>query len=190
MNIYIPKHIRKIGVVSKMCELIELYSNNPDLQLDPTTSFNDYYYYLNTDPVNRFLHICIPESTWNDGDKHKDEDYESCISYLSRLFYSVKGTDQVLDFMSKYLGIEFVEKPKYTVELLKFTIKEVTLTEIDEKIYYDSLIDFLNALLYFRKVDIKIELIKLHLGNSLHNYTGSCIVTYKDYTTVRYNENG
>ena len=186
MNIYIPKHIRKIGVVSKMCELIELYSSNPDLYLDPTTSFNDYYYYLKTDPVNRFLHICIPESTWTE--LHPIEDYESCISYLSRLFYSVKGTIQALEYIKSYLGLEMTYK--YTVESLKITIKEITLTEIDEKIYYDALIDFLNALLYFRKVEIKIELIKLHLGNSLHNYTGSCIVTYKDYTTVRYNENG
>ena len=189
MNIYIPKHIRRIEVVSKMCELIELYSSNPDLYLDPTASFNDYYYYLNTDPVNRFLHICIPESTWNENDQHSTEDYESCISYLSRLFYSVKGTYQVLEYMKSYLGLEFTECV-YTVKTLKLTIKEVTLTEIDEKIYYDALVDFLSALLYFGEVEIRIELIKLHLGNSLHNYTGACIVTYKEYTTVRYNENG
>ena len=77
----------------------------------------------------------------------------------------------------------------YTVKTLSFTIREITLTEIDEKIYYDALLDFLSALLYFRKAEIKIELIKLHLGNSLHNFTGACIVTYKEYTTVKY-ENG
>jgi hypothetical protein len=182
MNIYIPKHIRKIGVVSKMCELIEKYAESGMYVDNMLDSFNDYYYYLNTDPVNRFLHFCIPETTWNE--THPNEDYESCISYLSRLFYSVKGTFQVLEFMKSYLGLDI--EYKYTVKNLKLTIKEITLTEIDEKVYYDSLVDFLKALLYFQNVEIKIELIKLHLGNTLHNFTGAHIVTYKEYTTVRY----
>lgn len=187
MNIYIPKHIRRIGVVSKMCELIERYSKSGMYVDNTLDSFNNYYYYLNTDPVNRFLHICIPESEW--AEEHESEEYESCISYLSRLFYSVKGTFQVLDYMKSYLGLEFEGPIVYTVKTLKFTIKEVTLTEIDEKIYYDALLDFLKALLYFQKAEIKIELIKLHLGNTLHNFTGAHIITYKEYTTVRYDEN-
>ena len=87
--------------------------------------------------------------------------------------------------MKKYLGLEITDII-YTVNTLRFTIKEITLTEIDERVFYNALIDFLNALLYFRKAEIKIELINLHLGNSLHNFTGACIVTYKEYTTVRY----
>lgn len=183
MNIYIPKHIRKIGVVSKMCELIEKYAESGMYVDNTLDSFNNYYYYLKTDPVNRFLHFCISETTWND--EHSGEDYESCISYLSRIFYSVKGTYQVLEYMKKYLGLEITDII-YTVNTLRFTIKEITLTEIDERVFYNALIDFLNALLYFRKAEIKIELINLHLGNSLHNFTGACIVTYKEYTTVRY----
>lgn len=187
MNIYIPKHIRKIGVVSKMCELIEKYAESGMYTDNTLDSFNSYYYYLKTDPVNRFLHFCIPEITWSD--KHPNEDYESCISYISRLFYSVKGTYQVIEYMKRYLELEFEDPIVYTVNTLRFTIKEITLTEIDEKIYYEALLDFLGALLYFRKAEIKIELIKLHLGNSLHNFTGACIVTYKEYTAVRY-DNG
>ena len=61
MNIYIPKHIREIGVVDTMCDLIGDYADpEKGYSLDPTTAFNNYYYYLNTDPVNRFLHFVYP----------------------------------------------------------------------------------------------------------------------------------
>lgn len=183
MNIYIPKHIRKIGVVSKMCELIEKYSESGMYVDNTIDSFNNYFYYLKTDPVNRFLNICIPESEWKT--THPNEEYSACIEYLSRLFYSIKGTYQVLEFMKDYLGLQ-VTDIKYTVQELSFTIKEIELTDIDESVFYESLIDFLEALLYFRNVKIKIELIKLNLGNTLKNYTGANIVTYKEYTTVRY----
>ena len=185
MKIYIPKHIEKIGVVHKMCELLQAYIDS-DYSINTEDSFNDYYYYLNTDPVKKFLHFCIKDNEdWQD--LHPGEDYESVINYVSRLFYSVKGTYKVFEFMKKYLGFEITDIV-YTVKNLSFTIKEVTLVDIDEKVFYDSLIDFLSALLYFDKVDIKIELINLWISNKLINYTGANIVTYKDYTTVNYDE--
>lgn len=177
MKIYIPKHIRNIEVVDTMCKLIEAYANDPSLSLDPG-SFNNYYYYLNTDPVNRFLHICILESDVS-------EDYESVISYISRLFYSVKGTTKVFEFMKKYLGLN-LNDIVYTVKELNFTISEVRLSDIDEKVFYESLMDFLRALLYFGEARIRIEVIHLLLSNTLKNYTGASIETYKKYTTVRY----
>ena len=183
MNIYIPNHIRKIGIVDKMCKLIEAYSTA--YKDNSADSFNDYYYYLNTDPVKKFLHFCIPESEWNTNGEHKNEDYESVISYISRLFYSVKGTCKVFDLMKKYLNLE-IDNITYNVKTLSFTISEVILVDIDEKVFYDSLIDFLNALLYFGSANIQIDVIKLHIANTLYNYTGANIVTYKEYTTVNY----
>ena len=173
MNIYIPKHIRKLGVVSKMCDLIEGYS----VVYSPG-SFDDYYEYLKSDPVERFIKFCIPESSWTG-----PEEYKSCISYLSRLFYSTKGTYQVLEYMKKYLDLRITDI-KYTTKYLKLEISEVTLRDIDEKVFYDSLFDFLEALLYFENLDIKIGIINLMLGNTLRNNVSGCIVTYKSYTTT------
>ena len=184
MKIYIPKHIEKIGVVKKMCDLLRAYVNS-DYYVNMEDSFNDYYYYLNADPVKKFLHFCIKDTDWQS--THPDESYESVINYVSRLFYSIKGTYKVFEFMNKYLGFEITDIV-YTVKNLSFTIKEVTLVDIDEKVFYDALIDFLEALLYFDKVDIRIELINLWISNKLTNYTGANIVTYKDYTTVNYDE--
>lgn len=183
MKIYIPRHLRKIGVVSQMCELISLYSSSPIYSNNSLDSFNNYYYYLNTDPVNRFLHFCISSD-----DLVYGEDYESVINYISRLFYSVKGTYKVFDCMRKYLGFE-INNLVYTVKELSFTISEVTLSDIDESVFYNSLIDFLSALLYFSSVNIKIELIRLQISNKLKNYTGAHIVTYKEYITVEYEDN-
>ena len=180
MNIYIPKHIRAIGVVDKMCKLIEGYS---EYQPDTEGAFENYYYYLKSDPVIRFLNICIPESEFIKD--HPSEEYESVIAYISRLFYSVKGTYKVFDFMKKYLGLEIYDI-KYTVKFLGFTIKEITLVDIDENIYYQALLDFLKALLYFMDSKIKIDVINLWLSNTLRNYIGANIVTYKEYTTVNY----
>lgn len=166
-----------------MCQLIEAYTKEGKYVDNTIDTFNNYYYYLNTDPVNKFLHFCILESDWSKD--HPNEDYESVISYVSRLFYSVKGTCKVFEFMKKYLNLKITDIV-YTVQNLSFTIEEIELSDIDEKVFYDSLIDFLEALLYFGKADIKIELIKLKLSNTLHNYTGANIVTYKEYTTVEY----
>ena len=97
------------------------------------------------------------------------------------------GTTKVFDFMGKYLGLD-IKNFEYTVKTLKFTITEITLVDIDEKIYYDALIDFLSALLYFGKAEIRIEKIKLYLSNTLRNYTGVNIETYQEYTAVSYDE--
>lgn len=178
MNIYIPKHIRNIGVVSKMCELIDAY-NESGVYVDSSLSdsFKDYYYYLKIDPVFKFLGFCIPES--------ENYDYTSVISYLSRMFYSVKGTYQVLDYMGLYLGLG-IRDIKYTVKNLSFTIPEITLTDIDENVFYDALVDFLEALLYFKDLKIKIETVNLQLENTLYNHTGARVVTYKKYTAKEY----
>lgn len=184
MNIYIPKHIKKIGVVDKMCKLIEGYANSQYV-VNIEDSFNNYNYYLKTDPVIKFLHICISRDTWNNN--HPSEDYDSVISYISRLFYSTKGTCKVFDYIQKYLELDIYDI-QYTVKKLSFTIREVNLVDIDEKVFYDSLIDFLEALLYFGEVTIRIENIKLWLSNTLQNYIGEKTITYKEYTTVRYGE--
>lgn len=186
MNIYIPKHIRNIGVVGKMCDLIEAYNNSGMYVDDTGNSFEDYYYYLKTDPIIKFLHFCISKDDWQNN--HPNEEYESVILYISRLFYSVEGTCKVFDFMKKYLGFEITDI-KYTVKTLSFRIKSIKLVDIDENVFYNSLLEFLNTLLYFNDLDIKIDNIDLWLSNTLRNYIGENTTTYKEYTTVRYGEN-
>lgn len=182
MNLYIPKHLRRLKIIDDMCKLIQEYVDEGLLE-DRTTAFDNYLYYLKVDPVKRFLHFCI--NSWEDGDR--EENYESVIKYLSKLFYSVKGTVKVLEYMQRYLNLK-ITNIIYSVEVLSFTIEEVTLVDIDEKIFYDALIDFLEALLYFKNVNIRIELINLHLSNELNNFVGSGAITYEEYRPIQYTE--
>lgn len=184
MNLYIPKHLRNLKIIDNMCQMIQDYADN--YIVDREEAFDNYYYYLKVDPVKRFLHFCI--NKWDEDDEeHKDENYDSVIKYISKLFYSVKGTVKVLEYMKRYLNLK-ITNLIYSVEVLSFTIEEVTLTDIDEKIYYDALIDFLNALLYFKSVNIRIELIKLNLSNELKNYIGKGVITYEEYKPIQYTE--
>ena len=89
--------------------------------------------------------------------------------------------------MQRYLNLK-ITNIIYSVEVLSFTIKEVTLTDIDEKIFYDALIDFLKDLLYFKQVTIRIELIKSNLSNELNNYVGTGVITYEEYNPIQYTE--
>ena len=182
MKLYIPKHLRKLKIIDDMCKLIQGYVDEGMLE-DRTTAFDNYHYYLKVDPVKRFLHMCI--NRWDDEDR--EENYESVITYLSKLFYSVKGTVKVLDYMKRYLNLNIIEST-YTVEVLILTIEEVTLVDIDEKIFYEALIDFLKALLYFKNITITVELINLHISNELSNYLGTGVVTYEEYRPNLYVE--
>lgn len=183
MKLYIPKHLRNLKVIDDMCRLIQGYVEEGYLE-DRTTAFDNYYYYLKVDPVKRFLHFCIDD--WSE-EEDRDENYESVIKYISKLFYSVKGTVKVLEYMQRYLNLK-ITNIIYSVEVLSFTIEEVTLTDIDEKIFYDALIDFLEALLYFKNVSIRIELINLHLSNELNNYIGTGVISYEEYRPIQYTE--
>jgi hypothetical protein len=184
MNLYIPKHLRRLRIIDNMCRLIQVYSD--DYLEDRTTAFDNYRYYLKIDPVKRFLHFCI--NSWEDNSNGENENYESVIKYLSKLFYSVKGTIKVLEYMKRYLNLK-ITRETYSIQVLSFTLEEVTLTDIDEKIFYDALLDFLEALLYFKTADIKIELIKLYISNEPNNCIGTGIITYEEYKPTQYIEN-
>lgn len=186
MNIYIPKHIKNIPVVSKMCDLINAY-NNSGMYYDSNSQdpYNDYYYYLKTDPVARFLHFCLHTTNWEE--EHPGEDYESAIYYLSKIFYSSKGTYGLFDLMSRYLGFKIVSV-EYNGWRLRLTIDSVTLSDIDEITFFNAFYDFLNALLYFGGCDIDIENINLLISNTLITRIGATLKTYKDFKTIEYQE--
>ena len=82
MKIYIPSHLRKIGLIDMMYQMISHYTTLLESSED---SFDDYHYILKIDPVRKFLNLVYPNS-W------PEEIKEETITYLSSMFYSVKGT--------------------------------------------------------------------------------------------------
>lgn len=143
---------------------------------ETTGAFDDYRYCLKLDPVKRFLNMCIEENL--------DQDYESIINYLSRLFYSVKGTTKVFDYMKNYLGLEFEGEIIYTTRYIEFTLKNLKVN--DESLFYEYLEDFLSALLYFEEFRTTAKTIRLEIANKIENELSSGIVCYKSQEIEEY----
>lgn len=177
MKIYIPNHLKKLEIIDQLEKMINEYSN---YYINPTSSFDDYLYNLKNDPVKRFISICIPENSIN----LENQTYENVINYISRLFYSVKGTIKVFTYMKRYLGLNFIGEVIYTTRYIEINLSEITLS--DENLFYDSLTDFLSALLYFQDLKTNIDIINLELVGEISNSIGSNLKCYKKFTATPY----
>lgn len=175
MKIYIQPHLKKIEVIDQLEKMVRGYS---DYYVENVNSFADYYYYdLKNDPVKKFLRLCIQTVSG-------DQDYEEVINYLSRLFYSVKGTVKVFDYMKQFLGLKFEGDIVYTTKYIEFKLSEISLT--DENLFYESLQEFLEALLYFQELRSSIDSVDLVLGGEIISSVGSGIIGYNKFTATPY----
>ncbi len=167
MTLYIPQHLRKIGILGDLCKLIEEYGK---VYHEVPGNFDDYQLYMKIDPVKRFIGMCHPNPT------------EDIVNYLTRCFYSVSGTIKVLDFLkSGYLPSLILREYRYTVDLLYLHFGNLE-SGFDEGIFYDNLREFLDALLYFGKLEVDIDGLTLNLEGELnsHLYPGiKCYGYYK-----------
>ena len=190
MKIYIPSHLRGLELVDQMCKMIEVYGR--DYQEDYNTSFTDFYeFYLKSDPVKKFLGMMIKK-----GLGQSEEVYESQINYISSLFYSVKGTEKVLYYIREFLGsgndplhpnpnplIVFDPNIPMTYAGTYLTIVIDSITLKDENLFFESFMNFLEALLYFDSENsiVKINLVSLIIDSELRNYVDVNLINYVEY---------
>ena len=118
MRIYIPQHLKNLGIFRDLGRMIEEYESTYET---PVSSFSGYQSYMKIDPVLRFVSFCIKK-----GEDQSDSEYQAILDYVTRLFYSVRGTKRVFDYISRYLGINFVGEPIYTVKSISFSIANNT----------------------------------------------------------------
>lgn len=168
MKIYIPKHLREVGIFRDLGRMVAEYEAN---YVPPVTSFDDYQSFSKIDPVLRFVSFCITKD-------QVEEDYESVLEYVTRMFYSVRGTRKVFEYMRRYLGIIFKGEPVYTVKTLSFSIENSS--EYDASLFNTYLIEFLNYLLYFESINYKPSS-ELTITEKLDFYCGIGLKTYKLY---------
>lgn len=180
MKIFVPNHLRRIEILDQMVRMIQEYSSK--YYEESSDSFGDYYYSLKNDPVNKFLTLCIPESSIGG-----DQTYEEVITYLSRLFYSVKGTVKVFEYMKTYLGLSFEGDIIYTTDYIEFNLKDVSLS--DENLFYESLKNFLDALMYYKELRTNIGTVNLVLTGNITNFVGTNLECYNQFVAEQYNEN-
>lgn len=171
MKIYIPQHLLKLPLIKNLSDLIQAYAEERSGQGEWEDNWLD-----RNDPVIKFLRLCITESMIDTSTQTLD----SVIGYLSKLFYSVKGTSKVFEYINKYLGLDIVGDITYSVNSLSLRISNVSQT--DETTFSTSLQEFLEALLYFREFHLEMDGVDLTIQSSISNNVGGESMTYSVFT--------
>ena len=177
MKIFIPRNLSNIEIVSQLSKMIEGYQQYYE---ETEGSFDNYYYFLKNDDVKRFIGLCITEDDISETQEHSD-----VLNYISRLFYSVKGTPLVFNYIEKYLGIK-LNNIIYTAETISFEIEEIKTNNIN--VFINSLRNFLSALLYFGEISSTIKMINLIIKGDIHTNVSTGIIRYKEYIIEKFEE--
>ena len=172
MNIYIPPHLRKVGILKNLCDIVEEYSKN---YVSSGSSFDDYQTYLKIDPVLRFISLCIPES-------EVEQDYKTTLNYLTHLFYSVRGTAKVFEYMKTFLKLEFSGDIVYTSKVLSFSLSDIKGS--DASLFNSYLKAFMEALMYYEILDYKLSEVTITIEADIKAYTNNNIVTCKRFKDI------
>lgn len=162
MRITIPTHLRNLDIVDQMYKMMVEYTKEyGDISSDSNSLENRAY-----DFIYEFLNIVLPD---ND---------EPTNRYLASLFYKSKGTLSILDYLEKYLGLIYKEKPIYNIDRLELNFESVSGSNLLN--FTPALINFLNALLYFDELNILIDKFKLQISSSLSNKSSNMCIFYKE----------
>jgi hypothetical protein len=165
MTIYVPQHLRKLGVIKNLCDMIQVYSNNYE---ETAGSFDDYQIYMKLDPVKRFVDLCLNSS----GIRNTE-----IINYVTRLFHSVRGTYKVFEYMKIYLGLSF--NVSYTTKELNLVLDRYLGDDIS--IFNEYLLEFLEHLVYYESLDYNVINSSIEIDDTLDFGCGIKAVTYKIY---------
>lgn len=189
MKVYIPKYLRKIKIIDQLYNIILSYS---EVAQEPGDAFSDYRYRQKTDPVRAFLNSQVPEEVGQDGKvyvKGTDQLYQSVVTYLAELFYEVKGTTKVFDYMTEYLGLGDTGEDwyRYSPQRLEITLNTTKISDIAQ--FNQLLTEFLRSLLYFGELSINGS-IELKVSEELKMYYGANLVSHTRYTITEEDEVG
>lgn len=181
MKIYIPDHLRNIGIIDQLSRMIEEYELTYSSESLVQGSFDDYNIYSGSDPVKNFLRLCISKPSIPE-----DQDYNEVINYLSKLFYSVKGTVQVFNYMLQYLPLRFDGEIIYDSKEITINFKDLSVE--NETLFYNLLKKFLDALIYYTKLNTNISSgsINLTINSTFQNYIGANLRSYNKTIVMPY----
>ena len=180
MKIYIPKHLREVEVIDQLYRMIEAYGQEySDITTD---SFGEYQVSQTSDPVKKFLELCISEDSIGEG-----QDYSEVINYLSKLFYSVKGTIKIFDYMAKFLNLNLDGEILY--DSREITLNFINLNVSNEALFYNLLRDFLDALILYTRLNTNIDVVNLNIKNDFTAFVGGSLRSYKKIEVEPYEIN-
>ena len=176
MKFYIPEHLKKLKIIDQVSKVVEAY-----VPKDDSDSFDDYRWYLQNDPIRRFLGLEKEFPEVNIEDVEDEEEIESAITtlsnyqaemnYLTKLFYTAKGTKKVIEFAKKFIPSLSQAEITYSPDELKININQLA-ENIDENLYSQYIEGFFNALLIFKRFTCNINQVNIVIDASLSSAIG------------------
>lgn len=212
MNIYIPNNLFNLPIVEKAVELLNQFNtdysswgivNDSDNELDPVKNFLYLYYENLEDDYNEDSEY---ESEEDDIEIDEEEtsiktsvypnlgsymtDIDGVVNYIAENFYMVKGTPMVLVLLKRYGYLSPSCTYLYDGRSLDLRIKADTADLANlysSSIFISRLREFLNALLYFEKLEIKLASITIKLEYNSEK-AGIVLPEHKYYQIKYYTE--
>lgn len=134
-------HLIELPILQQLVKMYEEYQGN--YYKNTQNSFQNYYSSFDIDPVRDFV-----ETNMGPYIEETDADYENVINYVTRMFYSVKGTAKVFDYMDRFFpGIRRSGDVVYDGETLSLAL--VLGSALDNTVEFrEALLEFLQTLLY------------------------------------------
>ncbi len=88
-------HLMELPILQQLVKMYEEYQG--EYYENTENTFQSYYSSLDIDPVRDFVETLVgPEL------EGTEADYENVLDYITRMFYSVKGTAKVFDYMDRF----------------------------------------------------------------------------------------
>lgn len=214
MNIYIPNNLFNLPIVEKAVELLNQFNtdysswgivNDRDNELDPVKNFLYLYYENLEDDYNEDSEY---EDEEDDIEIDEDEeetsiktsvypnlgsymtDIDGVVNYIAENFYMVKGTPMVLVLLKRYGYLSPSCTYSYDGRSLDLRIEADTADLANlysSSIFISRLREFLNALLYFEKLEIKLASITIKLEYNSEK-AGIVLPEHKYYQIKYYTE--
>lgn len=175
MKLFLPKKLLDIPVIGNLSKMLNYYNENSNLEL------SSYNVKKREDPVRDFIELCTSSIEYPE-----NQDRDSIVNYLVRLFYGVKGSLKVFSFIESYLGISFIGEVKYTIDQVELGIENVIVD--NEELFYQLLREFLGALLYFKELKITSSTADLVVSGEINNSIGGGVILYKEIMVDSYED--
>ncbi len=186
MKIYIPSHLRKLNVVDQMCRMIEEYGKSFKEYVDP---YYYYYYSLDSDPVKKFLGICLSGNTTAD----EKEQLDNIVNYLTGVFYSIKGcSEKIFEYLNSYVGLKIINAEYITaagstvnsqLDTVIVDLKNIPNPELNSEEFFKDLFEkFLKSLLIVNVFNLNIESLDLTVSGKVNYEVKTNLEVYNKVT--------
>lgn len=183
-KIYIPQHLKKIPIISNFYNLLNAYeTENPMRTVDTYVigNISEVIEQKKEDPVYYFIWNIVENNYKNFSINYKN----NLVTYLTKLFYSVKGTCKVFDFMESKLFLSFSSYPTFENGNLKFQLKKVIdFNENASTNFSQAIKNFLARLLYFKESENTYGTVTITVVETFEYEINSNVIPYKTFTIL------